>query len=322
MSSSELITNMQSHTVVKSEPASNQLHIGFKRSAGRKTEKDTMSSRTADSEKRATEAGDEERDYAEGGLVVKMEPPADSQSCSGSDMDREEEDVKMHGAFSAVLDRKGEGPSSRSRNWGDYSTKHALPSLTDGCGSPFCPQKQTRQCRPYVCSVCEAAFDRPSRLRRHLLVHSRKKAFPCEECAATFPRRSELKRHLVVHTGKKPVSCKECEATFDWPCHLKRHMMVHTGEKSFICKECGDNFALACHLKSHMRTHTGEKPFACEECGASFRESSHKKRHMRIHTGEKPFSCSECEATFRQLDHLKKHEASHKRKNFLMGLLT
>lgn len=322
MSRSELVTNMQSHTVIKSEPPDKALYVKFEQSLSRKTEKDAAANPTTDSEKQATEAGDEEDDSGECGLVVKMEPPSDSKSETGSDTEMEDDDLKVDVAFDAVHAREREGPSTLSQGWGDFISEQALPSENDCESSPNCAQNQAGQERPYTCSVCEAAFNKRSRLKRHVVVHSRRKVFPCEECEAEFPRRSELKRHMVVHTGKKPISCKECQATFDWPCHLKRHMMVHTGEKSFICKECGDNFALACHLKSHMRTHTGEKPFPCEQCGATFRESSHKKRHMRIHTGEKPFSCSECEATFRQLDHLKKHEASHKRKNFLMGLLT
>ena len=63
-----------------------------------------------------------------------------------------------------------------------------------------------------------------------------------------------LKRHMLVHTRKKNFQCSECGKAFALNAILKKHMAVHTGERSFECKECHKSFTrsscVLCHLKS------------------------------------------------------------------------
>ncbi|VDB86555.1 unnamed protein product [Peniophora sp. CBMAI 1063] len=62
------------------------------------------------------------------------------------------------------------------------------PSSTSSAG-------RTREKR-HACWMCHKAFDRPSTLRKHLLVHTGEKAFACDKCGRRFGVLSNLNRHL------------------------------------------------------------------------------------------------------------------------------
>ncbi|KAF5392203.1 hypothetical protein D9757_001419 [Collybiopsis confluens] len=59
--------------------------------------------------------------------------------------------------------------------------------------------------RKHACSMCHKRFDRPSTLRKHLLVHTGEKAFQCETCGRRFGVASNLNRH-VRRCILKPVN--------------------------------------------------------------------------------------------------------------------
>ncbi|KAJ8474956.1 hypothetical protein ONZ45_g15772 [Pleurotus djamor] len=49
--------------------------------------------------------------------------------------------------------------------------------------------------RRYDCAMCHKSFDRPSTLRKHLLVHTGAKPYQCDYCHRRFATSSNLKRH-------------------------------------------------------------------------------------------------------------------------------
>ncbi|KAJ8457302.1 hypothetical protein ONZ45_g18363 [Pleurotus djamor] len=51
------------------------------------------------------------------------------------------------------------------------------------------------QARRHDCAMCHNSFDRPSTLRKHLLVHTGAKPFQCDYCHRRFATSSNLKRH-------------------------------------------------------------------------------------------------------------------------------
>ncbi|KAJ8088810.1 hypothetical protein PM082_014056 [Marasmius tenuissimus] len=59
--------------------------------------------------------------------------------------------------------------------------------------------------RRHACSMCHKRFDRPSTLRKHLLVHTGEKAFQCDTCGRRFGVASNLNRH-VRRCILKPVN--------------------------------------------------------------------------------------------------------------------
>ncbi|KIN97399.1 hypothetical protein M404DRAFT_16752 [Pisolithus tinctorius Marx 270] len=65
-------------------------------------------------------------------------------------------------------------------------------------------QSRAREKR-HGCWMCEKSFDRPSTLRKHLLVHTGVKAFVCETCGRRFGVASNLNRH-IKRCVLKPVN--------------------------------------------------------------------------------------------------------------------
>ncbi|KAI0271697.1 hypothetical protein BC834DRAFT_967136 [Gloeopeniophorella convolvens] len=56
------------------------------------------------------------------------------------------------------------------------------------------PQGRSRK-RLHSCTMCEKAFDRPSTLKKHMLVHTGEKAYICDICDRRFSVASNLNRH-------------------------------------------------------------------------------------------------------------------------------
>ena len=96
------------------------------------------------------------------------------------------------------------------------------------------------------------------------------KCHVCPVCDKIFDKASKLKIHMVLHTGEKNYYCKICSKSFTGVDGLNRHMQTHSGPKKFLCEICGKSFIQAGSLKSHMLFHSGQKDFHCTICVKSF----------------------------------------------------
>jgi hypothetical protein len=84
--------------------------------------------------------------------------------------------------------------------------------------------------------------------------HPYKHGIPCSHhnCQKIFPSSSKLKRHMIVHTKEKPFACNICGAEFTQKISLKMHMERY---KIYTCRTCHmpnlDGGSLRAHEKVH-----------------------------------------------------------------------
>lgn len=78
----------------------------------------------------------------------------------------------------------------------------------------------------YKCSVCSYTSFMACRVRTHLRIHTKDKAYKCPLCKRDFPRRYNLERHMLVHK-KKIYRCASCDIVFKNNLELTLHAVMH-----------------------------------------------------------------------------------------------
>ena len=82
----------------------------------------------------------------------------------------------------------------------------------------------------FTCSKCERSYNHQGSYSRHLkgMCHARKQRgsepkYECPTCQKIFPRPSKLKRHQIVHEEKQLLVCPNCSQTFMTKYHFDKH---------------------------------------------------------------------------------------------------
>lgn len=211
-------------------------------------------------------------------------------------------------------------------------------------GEKKCKEKKFRCTYP----GCKIKFAKPSKLKRHLCMHTGERPFVCnfKDCDKAYTNNSYLRRHKLTHSGiKETFLCKYCKAPFTTQHNLKRHCSrIHENplgherkcdechivcltrkllskhmkkihkRNLYLCSFCPKSFSEPWLLQRHLNTNM-HKIFICKICQSSFDKHSdfreHRKEHIVVY---KEFSCDICKSKFNHKGnlrlHLKGHESS------------
>ena len=159
-------------------------------------------------------------------------------------------------------------------------------------------------------------------VKRKHVDRSVKKKFPCLLCGYSCDKIGALERHMVTHTKVRAFKCSDCEKSFTRKCHLDRHIKtIHrVGESKHECKICNKIYNCRYVLIRHVKSvHDKIKSFVCPQCGRKFAESSHLTRHMRIHTRDNLYKCKFCSKSYTRPYSLSQHEVKNHTRSLTMA---
>lgn len=125
----------------------------------------------------------------------------------------------------------------------------------------------------YQCTICYKILSTQRSLKAHVKnIHyndgNKDRLFLCSHCNARFQRESHLKNHIYqLHT--LTIFCHHCKATFANKARLKYHIVKVHGvgvHRPWKCNLCDKHFIKESHVKRHMSTHNNDIPSVDLSC--------------------------------------------------------
>lgn len=135
----------------------------------------------------------------------------------------------------------------------------------------------------------------------------------CPFCPKQFQYESKLKEHLVVHTREGRLQKLKQQLFPKLAVTLKSSHQNKKSKKAppaYQCNLCTKKFNKSSALRSHQLLVHNPKPIACNHCPKAFSSTTAFKKHfLGMHTAnnEKPFQCAYCEKAYGTATHYRRH---------------
>lgn len=89
-----------------------------------------------------------------------------------------------------------------------------------------------------------------------MLIHEPFKKYKCPfrthvGCTKEFNRPDKLKAHILSHSGIKPYKCQFCQKSFSRRAHMLEHQRSHTDNYRFRCAACNRGFTRQKYYRDH-----------------------------------------------------------------------
>ena len=153
--------------------------------------------------------------------------------------------------------------------------------------------------KSYPCPNCDYVAREPSKLKRHLTVHSSEKPFACSLCTFRTKRAEDLAKHRSSHTGEKPYHCHLCGYEAREKYLLNRHLVIHNPQKDFLCDHCDYKTYSKKFLKHHVtQVHNTTEMLQCDLCSFKTINKIRFRSHEIAHKKKTSFTCTKCDKTF------------------------
>ncbi|RTG89840.1 uncharacterized protein DC041_0009858 [Schistosoma bovis] len=107
--------------------------------------------------------------------------------------------LRATGHLSTII-KRGQRQSKNSLSMLDqliYQLPAEQPIIQDSSHAIKSNHKKRKT--PYLCSVCNKKFVKPSLLKRHMTIHTKNKSYECVLCHARFTQKSSAKTHVLLH---------------------------------------------------------------------------------------------------------------------------
>ena len=139
----------------------------------------------------------------------------------------------------------------------------------------------------YMCRYCAQRFDEWDKIKEHVSLHLKGKHtnHTCSVCGKEYRTPSKLQRHVRVHSGERPYACTVCGRRFTRSDHVKQHMKVHLPPQELnVCRLCGTRFLKRQSLQLHLQqAHLVNQLFTCNRCGEAFESLEQLNAHNLTH---------------------------------------